>query len=119
MPRIKNTADSPRGVHTLLGLEMFDPGEEKDVELAPGERASLGSYFRVVKAEAAQEAPAKAPDPVRTDPASDAPVDIPADWQNLPWPQRKSLASKLTKEPINNGETADRVIAAEVAKREG
>ena len=119
MPRIRNVADSPRGIYTLSGLAMLNPGEERDVELAPGERASLGSYFRVVKAEAAQEAPAKTPEPVKADAAPDAPVDIPADWQALKWQQKRSLASRLTEEPINNGETADRVIAAEVAKREG
>jgi hypothetical protein len=119
MVRLKNVADSPRGIYALSGLEMFSPGEERDVELAPGERASLGSYFRVVKAESAQETPAKAPEPAKADPAPDAPVPIPADWKALPWQQRRSLASKLTDEPINNGETADRVIAAEVAKREG
>jgi len=69
MVRLRNVADSPRGVYALSGMEMFSPGEERDVELAPGERSSLGSYFRVVKAEAAQEAPAKAPEPVKADPA--------------------------------------------------
>jgi hypothetical protein len=63
MVRLKNVADSPRGIYALSGLEMFSPGEERDVDLSPGERASLGSYFRVVTAEAAQEAPAKAPEP--------------------------------------------------------
>jgi hypothetical protein len=67
MVRLKNVADSPRGIYALSGLEMFSPGEERDVDLSPGERASLGSYFRVVTAEAAQEAPAKAPEPVKAE----------------------------------------------------
>jgi hypothetical protein len=44
-------------------------------------------------------------------------IEIPADWRSLSWPQRRSLASKLTDEAITNGETADRVILAELAKR--
>lgn len=46
-------------------------------------------------------------------------VEIPADWRSLSWPQRRSLASKLTDEPISNGDVAERVIAAEIAKRAG
>lgn len=44
-------------------------------------------------------------------------VEIPADWRSLSWPQRRSLASKLTDEPISNGDVAERVIAAEIERR--
>ena len=54
----------------------------------------------------------------------DAILDIPADWQTLHWKQRVALAEKLNgvdvltpAEGETQGEAADAVIAAEVARR--
>jgi hypothetical protein len=69
-----------------------------------------------VAPETAQEAPAE---PVSAVPAAPHAVVIPNRWRALGWPQKRSLASKLTDEPIRDGAIADRVIAAEVARREG
>lgn len=58
--------------------------------------------------------------------ADDAPLDIPADWPSLHWKQRVALAEKLNGEAAlipadgeTQGEAADAVIAAEVARRAG
>ena len=53
--------------------------------------------------------------------ASEAPdeVDIPQDWASLPWPQRRSIASKLSKKPIRDADDAARAISLELARREG
>lgn len=44
-------------------------------------------------------------------------VEIPEDWASLPWPQRLSLASKLTDEKVHNGPEAAAAIEAELARR--
>lgn len=41
--------------------------------------------------------------------------DIPADWRDLPWPALRSIASKLSSEPVRN--RADAVKAIELASR--
>lgn len=46
-------------------------------------------------------------------------VDIPADWRDMAWNDRRALAARFSAEPIRNGEEADAVIAAELARREG
>lgn len=55
-----------------------------------------------------------APPPVA---ASDGAIEIPDDWRALPWPSRKSLASKLTSDPIMSGADAEAAILAEIARR--
>lgn len=42
-------------------------------------------------------------------------TDIPADWRDLPWPALRSVASKVSSEPIRN--RADAVKAIELASR--
>lgn len=44
-------------------------------------------------------------------------VTIPDDWRSMSWQDRRSLASKLTTEPIRNGEEANAAIEAALAKR--
>jgi hypothetical protein len=77
---------------------------------------AVADHRRVGWAVAVQEAPAE---PVSAVPAVSHAVAIPNGWRALGWPQKRSLASKLTDEPIRDGAIADRVIAAEVARREG
>lgn len=42
---------------------------------------------------------------------------IPANWQELSWQERRSLASKLSDTPISNGEEANAAIEAELKRR--
>lgn len=58
--------------------------------------------------------------------APEAPIEIPADWQSLHWKQRVALAEKLNGADVltpangeTQGEAADAVITAEVARRAG
>lgn len=44
-------------------------------------------------------------------------VDIPANWRELSWQGRRSLASKLSDSPISNGEEANAAIESELKKR--
>lgn len=46
-----------------------------------------------------------------------AAVAIPDNWKDLSWQERRSIASKLSDEPIANGEQANAAIEAELAKR--
>lgn len=61
--------------------------------------------------EAPRAATTKQADPERES------VDIPADWRDLSWPARKSLASKLTSEPVRSGSDAEAAILAEIERR--
>lgn len=58
---------------------------------------------------------AKTPTP-ETD-ATRATVEIPGNWRDLSWQDRRSLASKFSPDPIHNGEEANAAIEAELAKR--
>jgi hypothetical protein len=49
--------------------------------------------------------------------AADGQVAIPANWKDLTWQERRSLASKLSDEPISNGEEANAAIEAELKRR--
>lgn len=53
----------------------------------------------------------------RPAPAQDGPVTIPENWRELSWPQRKSLASRLTDTPIVNGNDANAAIELEIERR--
>lgn len=44
-------------------------------------------------------------------------VAIPANWKELSWQERRSLASKLSDKPISNGEEANAAIEAEIKRR--
>jgi hypothetical protein len=44
-------------------------------------------------------------------------VEIPANWRDLTWQERRSLASKLSDDPISNGEEANAAIDAELKRR--
>lgn len=61
---------------------------------------------------------AEKPDEVDTS-AADGTIAIPDNWKSLPWPERRSLASSLTDDPIRNGEDADAAIEAELQRRRG
>jgi hypothetical protein len=55
--------------------------------------------------------------PASETPATRAAVVIPDNWQALGWQERRSLASKLTDDPVHNGEEANAAIEAELARR--
>ncbi|WP_029620622.1 hypothetical protein [Pseudorhizobium marinum] len=44
-------------------------------------------------------------------------VSIPDNWRELTWQERRSLASKLSDDPISNGEEANAAIEAELKRR--
>jgi hypothetical protein len=44
-------------------------------------------------------------------------VPIPDNWRELTWQERRSLASKLSDDPISNGEEANAAIEAELKRR--
>lgn len=44
-------------------------------------------------------------------------VEIPGDWQSLTWQERRSIASKVSDNPISNGEEANAAIEAELKRR--
>ncbi|MCJ8519009.1 hypothetical protein ABID21_001916 [Pseudorhizobium tarimense] len=44
-------------------------------------------------------------------------IEIPANWKDLTWQERRSLASKLSDDPISNGEEANAAIEAELKLR--
>ncbi|WP_374900903.1 hypothetical protein [Brucella endophytica] len=47
------------------------------------------------------------------------PVDIPSNWRDLTWQERRSIASKISDFPIKNGGDADAAIELELERREG
>jgi hypothetical protein len=44
-------------------------------------------------------------------------LEIPANWRDLTWQERRSLASKVSSDPISNGEEANAAIEAELKRR--
>ncbi|HEX5933587.1 MAG TPA: hypothetical protein VFY63_05440 [Pseudorhizobium sp.] len=44
-------------------------------------------------------------------------VEIPANWKDLTWQERRSLASKLSDDAVSNGEEANAAIEAELKRR--
>lgn len=46
-----------------------------------------------------------------------ADVEIPEDWSDLSWPELRSLASKITTDPVTNKANAIEAIEAELARR--
>jgi hypothetical protein len=44
-------------------------------------------------------------------------VTIPENWRDLSWQERRSLASKVSVDPISNGEEANAAIEAELKRR--
>lgn len=46
-----------------------------------------------------------------------AAVSIPDNWKDLTWQERRSIASKLSDDPISNGEEANAAIEAELKRR--
>ncbi|MDF2797522.1 MAG: hypothetical protein K0R85_266 [Devosia sp.] len=51
------------------------------------------------------------------DGANGAQVVIPDNWKDLTWQERRSLAAKLSDQPISNGEEANTAIEAELKRR--
>ncbi|MFN7092781.1 MAG: hypothetical protein ACK4P4_19785 [Allorhizobium sp.] len=47
-----------------------------------------------------------------------ATVSISDNWRDLTWQERRSLASKLSDDPISNGEEANAAIEAELKRRD-
>lgn len=50
------------------------------------------------------------PEVDETDEPGAGDVDIPDDWEDMTWNEKRSLAGKLSMESITNKETAERVI---------
>lgn len=50
-------------------------------------------------------------------PEDRAAVVIPDDWKDLSWQDKRSLASKLTDDPVRNGADADAAIELEIERR--
>lgn len=71
-------------------------GERPDVE-APNKRTAASAAAETSETRAA--------------------VEIPANWKELGWQDRRSLASKLTDDAVHNGEEANAAIEAELARR--
>ncbi|HEX2554233.1 MAG TPA: hypothetical protein VHL98_11055 [Microvirga sp.] len=44
-------------------------------------------------------------------------VNIPENWRELPWQQKRSLASQVSDGPVRNGDDADKAIEAELERR--
>lgn len=51
--------------------------------------------------------------------AERAAVVIPGNWREMGWPDLRSLASKLTDEPVRNKDEAVAAVEAEAARRAG
>lgn len=49
---------------------------------------------------------------------SGVPHPIPADWEDLAWPEQKALAGRFTDEPVTSKAIASKVIKGELAKRQ-
>lgn len=50
-------------------------------------------------------------------PETRAAVVIPADWKELSWQERRSLAAQLSDDAVTNGEQANAAIEAELSRR--
>lgn len=57
------------------------------------------------------------PRPTAETPEQRAAVEIPANWRDLPWPKLRSLASKVSDDPISNRPVAVAAIEAELSRR--
>jgi hypothetical protein len=44
-------------------------------------------------------------------------VEVPSNWRDMPWPQRRSLATQFSDGPIHNNEEAVAAIEAELRRR--
>ena len=53
----------------------------------------------------------------KTAKADPSAVAIPDTWRDMPWPERRSLASQLTDEAVKNGEDANAAIELELERR--
>jgi hypothetical protein len=64
--------------------------------------------------------PAPAPAPAAITHTAEDPgsVVIPADWDDLPWPKLRALASQVSTAPIKNGDEARAAISAELQRRD-
>lgn len=105
----------------------FEKGRVYDLVRTSADRWKL----RGVAVDAPEDAPAPlATEPPAVDPvvaagaphgpAADPPahtVDIPPGWRDLGWPELKSLAAKLSAEPIKNRPQAFAAVEAEAARR--
>ncbi|HEV7253871.1 MAG TPA: hypothetical protein VGN97_12365 [Mesorhizobium sp.] len=45
-------------------------------------------------------------------------AEIPENWQDLPWPERRSLAAQFATTPVKNSDDANAAIEAELKRRE-
>jgi len=93
------------GAHKLLGNPVFEVEKDKPA--------------KAVKAEVTPAPePAENPHPRTSEtPEERALVDIPEGWSDMPWFAIKSLAAKLTDEPVTDKPFAIAAIEAEIERR--
>lgn len=107
----------------------YEAGKTYELPLASCERwirRGLARWADPEPAPAPQPEPEADPaaadtgEPQAGEPAGDPPageVDIPADWRDLTWQQQRSLAAKLTTDPVGNKAAAVAAIEAELERR--
>lgn len=83
--------------------------EQAGIATTPGAQKVIGD--QVVGGAASSRMP-------ETD-ATRAAVAIPEGWRDLSWQERRSIASKVSDDPISNGEEANAAIEAELKRRGG
>jgi hypothetical protein len=84
----------------------------------------VGDWPRIADAYRAAGVPVFEVDSPETSPATERPdavprgdVNIPDDWAELPWHERRALAQLLSDETLINGEQVTTAIEAELARR--
>lgn len=78
-----------------------------------GEGESVGAASE--DAGAGSEGEGQADEGAGSEVAVDGAPEIPSDWMELSWPQKRSLATKLTDDPVTNKEEAERVISEHIS----
>jgi hypothetical protein len=116
----------PGSVATMqwLGWRIVDRAWPRNASPDAQSYLSVAEANRILDAEAGVQPG----DQIAVKPGKDGPVTtnvhqrdlegVPADWRALGWPQRRSLAKRLSpREPIRNDVDAHRVIEAHLARR--
>ena len=113
-----------RRMFTCAGVK-FAPGDAFDKTLLTTRRLRQLYDQRVIHFAGDQPGAKivrrRAPDDDVIGPTSDPrdAVEIPTDWADLTWNERRSLAVQLTAEKVRNGADAAAAIGAELRRRGG
>jgi hypothetical protein len=119
--RLKNFGKGPRGLYNSNGRAVVvDPGQEALTTLTE----TMVKFMRSHDGDLVVEVLDPVPEPAQEDtPKAASPngqgphgVSIPADWQSLPWPKLRGLASRVSPEKIKTMEDAKKAITAALAK---